>query len=213
MAFSREELQFVRESISKGIRTDLRNPQDCRKIEFQILENPQADGSLRITRGHTKVKVSFQFKESEDGLLELKLIKEKEGLGDLEVSVIPLSIKRQVEDWLKKFKVGLRVDFEIENDDGNIYETFILGLRELLKEVEIPDILDLDRTVKSGLLIQEMRVVCLFGSVVVVDPLKVEEASCDSSFVFVGDKGRLRNIWMNKCGEVDFNQLRSIFHS
>lgn len=66
MAFSREELLFVRESLLRGIRTDLRNPRESRRVEFQALDIPQADGSLRVTRGHTKLKVSLQFKEAEE---------------------------------------------------------------------------------------------------------------------------------------------------
>ncbi len=189
MAFSREELLFVRESLLRGIRTDLRNPRESRRVEFQALDIPQADGSLRVTRGHTKLKVSLQFKEAEEEKFP----------------------HREIEEWLKEFKVGIRVDLEVENDDGNILGTFISGLRELLKEVEVPDILDLSRTIRSGVNLPEMRVVCLVGGVVVEDPLRVEEACCDASLVFVGEKGRYRKIWSKKCGEMDLKEISEMF--
>ncbi|KAF9761751.1 hypothetical protein NGRA_2409 [Nosema granulosis] len=210
--FSKEELLFVREGVLKGIRIDLREALESRSTQISTVENPQADGSVFVSRGHTKLSVSYQFKESADSLLELKLIKNKEDFKEkiLDLEKIPETLRRQIENWLTQFKVGLRVDCEIVNDDGNVYETFVFGLRHLLRKVSVPILGDLEKTIESGIVLPEIKTICLFGNVCVVDPLKIEEESCDSSVIAVVENGKIRNMWTNKCGAIDLLLIRRL---
>lgn len=210
MPSSPKEISFIRESLEKGIRLDLRGLLEERIPKVEPIYNSQGDGCLLITKGHTKVKVDIQFMEISEGLIELKLIDQKieKVVGDsLCVDKIPLSLKKLLENWLSFYKIGLRIDLEIVNDDGNVYEAFIYGLREILKEIEVPDILNLEKVIKTGIELPKMKVMGFYKKVKIVDPLLLEEEACDYLITFIENN----NIWTNKCGEVGIEELEGVF--
>lgn len=195
--FSEDELAFVRNGVSNGLRIDLRKAKDERSTQIICSDIAQSDGSVRVARGWSEVEVSLQFKETTETLIALGITRRGDDSGDespIDAKVeIPVAIKSMILGFLAPHRLGIRIDLNVISNDGNVYDLFFAGLNALLGDLEIPVVNDLERTERRGLDIPLSRTAALFGNGgFVLDPTRIEEkASCGLMHVFVDTKGML----------------------
>lgn len=198
--FSQDELEFVRNGIAKGHRSDLRMNKEERKAYVICSSIAQSDGSVRVKRGWSEIEISVQFKETPETLGASNVPGEVLGNNELymesiEFSKIPIPkiITSKILELLSSYKVGIRVEFSISSNDGNIYDLFFIGLSTLFKGLEVPIIGDLRKTEKREIDIPVSKTVALFNNGhFVVDPTMIEEeASCGLMHIFISNEGKL----------------------
>lgn len=215
--FCEEELAFVRHSILNGVRIDLRGSNEIRDTIHAFPEIAQSDGSVSIRRGMSEVEVSIQFKECIDGLVALKLVSE-EFISDeaaIESSVaLPRFVHSLISESLKPYKVGVRINLNVINDDGNVYDLFFLGLRLLFESVEMPFLEDLHKTAVSKINIPTSASFALIGNAYVKDPTKIEESASHGLIrLFVGDNREMLGIFSEGVCNIERSALIGVLEA
>lgn len=176
--FSEDELTFIRNGVANGIRMDLRKVQEERSAVHVGSYVAQSDGHIRLKRGLTELEVFMQFKETSETLSALSLIDKEHELDEpaIESSFpLPNTVKNMILEFLSPYKLGMRIDFSVVNDDGNVYDLFFLGLSAIFRNIEVPVLENLQNVDKTTLDLPISRTFALFGKTLIIDPTKIEE--------------------------------------
>lgn len=171
MNYSQSELKFIKTNVLNGIRPDLRHIHLSRKIIISPFINTQADNSVEIILNQSHVIVSVQFiEQTPNQLINSNLI-------------LPDLLINSLTNTLQLHKVGMNIDLEIVNDDGNILYMLVTGLKHMLKSINVPDIGNLEQEKTISFDLPDIFTFAVFknekNEVFVVDPNKIEEESCD----------------------------------
>lgn len=122
-------------------------------------------------------------------------------------TTIQESMLKHIENFLNKHNIGCLIELYVIRDDGNLFDMVFDGLKEMFKSIEIPNILDLNMAVKSGVDLPTCISYAVIGSTAVADPTRLEELAAD---------GIIR-VFSNGCviseGNVDFSILHSLIHN
>jgi exosome complex component RRP43 len=201
MKYCINELEYIKENISKGVRPDLRKFNEIRNTQIKQVKNTQADGSVEIKHGYSHIRISIQFKEEkEDNIVDSNYI-------------IPSVYMNDLKENLKKFSIGLNINMEVLNDDGNILNLFIKGLNKIFENIEIPNINNLEESLFVSFDMPEMSTFGIFENLFVRDPLKLEEESCDSLLTIFHKQNEICSIFMSKSGNLQKNIMNEIIKS
>lgn len=215
--FSNDELVFIRDGIVNGVRVDQRRSCDERHVVPIPSAISQSDGHIRLRRGLSEVDVSIQFKETSETLVALGLIEETSGPGEdvVETPVaLPATVGNMISGFLSEHKVGVRIGFDVINDDGNVYDLFFAGLKALFLDVEMPVVEDLGRVKRSGLDIPVSRTFAVVDGSFVSDPTKIEEEASDGLVhVFVGSRKEIVGCFSEKNCCLGHDVFANILHA
>lgn len=216
--FSKEELAFIVNGIKNGSRIDLRKNSDERETKRVCSEVAQSDGHVRLKRGLSEVEISIQFKETAETLLALNLIGKESNQDGSPVEsssiALPAAIGSMINRFLFEYKMGLRIDFEVINDDGNTYDLFFLGLNMLFQSISIPLLSDLQTSKIATLSIPVSKTFALIGGCVVKDPTKIEEkASHGVIHIFISDRKEVFGFFSEGTCNLDQDVLANILQT
>jgi exosome complex component RRP43 len=215
-SFSQEELDFVRSGIRMDRRTDLRRSHEQRETSIFPSRLAQSDGSVRVCRGMSEVEVSMQYKETDEMLTSLSLAgKGAAGAQPVESNMpLPSLVLGLVTGFLGRYKIGLRLHINIINNDGSLYDLVVTALQSLFREVEVPDIWDLTRVVRTGLEIPAARTFAVINGTFVNDPCRIEEAAAEGIVhVLIGDGNRIHGCCFDKGCTMDAAVLRELLET
>lgn len=161
---------------------------------------PLADSALRIKRGHSELEIllrfrctfeslsSFKLLSNEDAelfsneLLEVRLIGSRMTPGqswnkwDSNFQPEPIRI---VVDFLMNHSLGLLIELNILNNDGNIHDLFFDGLLIMFSNILVPNVNDLSNDLVLSLDLPNSESYALINGIAVLDPLQAEECASD----------------------------------
>lgn len=180
--FSATEIDYIRQSICRGVREDLRSFDTSRKTIQKLGELPRADGYVKLERGRTLVELSVQFKETEATLKELNVNPDlfPEAIEVLESNIaIPRVLESILHEFLEDSKIGMKLEMNVIHDDGNVYDLLFHGLSIIFTDIDVPDIYDLKNTRKAKINIPFSITYAIYGDSFILDPTLLEEKSAD----------------------------------
>ncbi|ADM12695.1 uncharacterized protein Eint_111960 [Encephalitozoon intestinalis ATCC 50506] len=218
-AFGLDELALVRNGIANGLRADLRKNGEARRTNVVHTDIAQSDGSIKIRRGLSEIEVSVQFKETAETLEASGILKEnfdgnEFSAESIEFSkiAIPNTISSIILDLLAPYKIGIRIEFSILSNDGNIFDLFFISLGALLENLDIPIVGNLKETEKQKISIPTSKTVALFDNGhFVMDPTRIEEeASCGLIHIFSNNEGILMGCFCEGICNFEEKTLSSI---
>ncbi|KAK1349669.1 hypothetical protein LUQ84_001321 [Hamiltosporidium tvaerminnensis] len=208
-ALSTEEIEFTRKCILENLRVDLRKMNDERETVFMESTIEQSDGHLHVVRGETEIEVSIRFIETEETLFTLERIEND----TTESSIAPESsktldssniesnefflnlIQETLKEFLKNYKIGVKVEAVIFKDDGCVFDLFFLALQKIFSCINIPIIENLDRLdifcdIETSLDLPKPKTYAVYENIFVLDPNKNEELSSDGIIHLLVDSSK-----------------------
>lgn len=214
---SNDEMNFIKSILKDSTRIDSRDINDEREISYSTDLCPQADLSIRISKGNTTIEIIIKYKENEETLKELNLA-ENSIKKDIEGNIhykgnFFFKITTYIEELLKQFKLGFVMEMNVLCDDGNIHGAFFDGLGILFSRFCVPDIHDLSKETVVCKLLPACKTFAVFEEIVVVDPNLKEELSADSIVNIFHYNNNMVGFKVEKSKKLDPFTLSSILSS
>lgn len=224
---SQSEIDFIRKSLSAGVRPDGRDFSQSRAQTIVINDISQADNSITIKRGNSEIIINLSFKSSLSTLCTLKLIEETSlnlfGNDSFRIAMNsdefndfvtlkssfnePNPCFRKIENWLKSYSLGCLIELIVIKSDGNIFNMFFEGLRVIFQSLSVPDIRNLSKEIQSSLILPSSMTFGILNEFYFLDPSWIEERAA-SGIMHVFDVYGVKCIVIE--GQVEFDLVEKI---
>ncbi|KAI5148158.1 hypothetical protein ENBRE01_0146 [Enteropsectra breve] len=162
MTISKTEKAFIAESVSHGLRCDSRTASEYREHAFAELDLPLADRGLRLSLGNATAEISVVFRSNDSTLDALNIRDEnRPTFESRRITVNALGANggriehifnmfeknryfgaflENIDDLLIKYKIGLYININVIQNDGNLTDIVFNGLKMIFSDIDVPNV-------------------------------------------------------------------------